>query len=159
MTADPPEDPRAATAPGRPPAGRYGPDRAARPGWVPVLLGATLVAAIVLAAWLGLRTGSVPIEGHDVGFRVLGDDAVVVTFDVTRAEPGRAATCRIEALNGQSRPGGRHRRRRGLRRARAGASLGDGAHVGARGERDSDQVPGGRLTRPARCLSSALWYH
>lgn len=99
MTADPPEDPRAATAPGRPPAGRYGPDRAARPGWVPVLLGATLVAAIVLAAWLGLRTGSVPIEGHDVGFRVLGDDAVVVTFDVTRAEPGRAATCRIEALN------------------------------------------------------------
>lgn len=83
-----------------PPPGRYGPARArgSRRLLVPtlVLLG---VAGVALAAWLGLRVGVAPVDWHDVGFRVDGDDLVEVTFDVTRPDPSRPASCVIEALN------------------------------------------------------------
>jgi hypothetical protein len=83
-----------------PPPGRYGPPRRSRPralvvaAWV--LLG---VAGVVLAAWLGLRTGSVRLDWHDIAFRVESPEQVQVTFDVTREDPGVPVTCVIEALN------------------------------------------------------------
>lgn len=86
--------------PPEPPPGRYGPARPTRSGrlLVPalVLLGAAGVAA---AIWLGLNVGTVPVDWHDVGFRVDGDESIEVTFDVTRSDPTRPATCVVEALN------------------------------------------------------------
>lgn len=83
-----------------PPPGRYGPARPARSRRLLVpalaLLGA---AGVAVAAWLGLRVGVVPVDWHDVGFRIDGDDLVEVTFDVTRSDPSRPASCIVEALN------------------------------------------------------------
>ena len=83
-----------------PPPGRYGPEPAARSRrlLVPALVALGL-AGVVLAAWLGLRVGAVPVGWHDVGFRIEGDDVLEVTFDVTRTDPSRTATCVVEALN------------------------------------------------------------
>src|SRR5690606_9494298 len=79
-----------------PPPDRYG-SRPGRRAARTAALVLALVAAVVAAAWFGLRS-TPPIQGHDVAFRVLGDDAVEVTFDVSRTDPARPATCRVEAL-------------------------------------------------------------
>lgn len=102
MTSQPAPEPAAGPqgTPLAPPPGRYGPVRSGRSRrlLVPalVLLG---VAALALAAWLGLRVGTVPVDWHDVGFRIEGDDLIEVTFDVTRPDPSRRASCVVEALN------------------------------------------------------------
>jgi ABC-type glycerol-3-phosphate transport system substrate-binding protein len=92
---DAPEVPDA--PPPGPPPDRYG-SRPGRRAARTAALVLALVAALVAAAWFGLRS-TPPIQGHDVAFRVLGDDAVEVTFDVSRTDPARPATCRVEALN------------------------------------------------------------
>jgi len=102
MTTQP--APELGPAPGRPavapPAGRYGASTAAPPRRLVVAALALLgLAGVALAAWLGLRVGVVPVDWDDVGFRVEGDELIEVTFDVTRTDPSRPATCVVEALN------------------------------------------------------------
>lgn len=102
MTTQPPPGPASTPsgAPLAPPPGRYGRPSAGPPRrLVVVALAAAGVAGVVLAAWLGLRVGVVPVDWHDVGFRIEGDDLMDVTFDVTRPDPSRAASCVVEALN------------------------------------------------------------
>lgn len=102
MTTQPPPE-RGQGSPGptlAPPAGRYGTRRTAPPRRLVVALLALLgLTGVGLAAWLGLRVGVVPVDWHDVGFRIEGDDLVEVTFDVTRSDPSRPASCVVEALN------------------------------------------------------------
>lgn len=82
-----------------PPPGRYGPAPGRSRRLVVPALVVLGLAGVALAAWLGLRVGVVPVEWHDVGFRVEGDDLLEVTFDVTRTDPSRPASCVVEALN------------------------------------------------------------
>lgn len=83
-----------------PPADRYGARTTAPPRRLVIALLAVLgLVGVGFAAWLGLRVGVVPVDWHDIGFRVEGDDLVEVTFDVTRADPSRPASCVVEALN------------------------------------------------------------
>lgn len=82
------------------PADRYGARRTGAPRRLVVALLALLgLAGVGLAAWLGLRVGVVPVDWHDVGFRIEDDELVEVTFDVTRSDPSRPASCVVEALN------------------------------------------------------------
>ncbi len=107
MTTQPPPDRGPGTAgPGTagtapaPPPGRYGPTAAPRSRRLLVAAFAILgLAGVGLAAWLGLRVGVVPVDWDDIGFRIDGDDAMEVTFDVTRPDPSRPASCVVEALN------------------------------------------------------------
>jgi hypothetical protein len=101
MTSPTPLEP-APGAPGpplAPPPGRYGPAPVRSRRLVVAALVLLGVAAVALAAWLGLRVGVVPVDWHDVGFSVEGDDLLEVTFDVTRPDPSRPASCVVEALN------------------------------------------------------------
>ena len=83
-----------------PDPGRYGPASTSPPRRLLVVALALLgLAGVGLAAWLGLRVGVVPVDWDDVGFRIDGDAAMEVTFDVTRPDPSRPASCVVEALN------------------------------------------------------------
>lgn len=101
-TPPPPERDLRSTGPAlAPPADRYGARRTAPPRRLVVALLAALgLVGVGVAAWLGLRVGVVPVDWHDIGFRVEGDELVEVTFDVTRSDPSRPASCVVEALNG-----------------------------------------------------------
>ncbi|GEN79667.1 DUF4307 domain-containing protein [Actinotalea fermentans] len=102
MTTQPTPGPAATPsgAPLAPPPGRYGRTTAGPSRrLVVVALAAAGLAGLALAVWLGLRVGVVPVDWHDVGFRVEGDDLIEVTFDVTRPDPSRPASCVVEALN------------------------------------------------------------
>lgn len=101
MTTPSPSEPAPGPSgsPLAPPPGRYGPAPARSRRLVVPALVALGVGAVALAAWLGLRVGAVPVDWHDVGFRVEGDELLEVTFDVTRADPSRPASCLVEALN------------------------------------------------------------
>ncbi len=81
------------------PAERYGDRPAAwrRPASV---LAVALLAAVGLGwvVWAGLHQANAPIRWNDVGYSVVDDSTTRVTFDVI-AEPGTAATCRLEAVN------------------------------------------------------------
>lgn len=85
----------AATAP---PVGRYGPapdPRRRRLGVVAlVLLG---VAGLALVVWFGLGAASAPVRWSQVGFHVLGADAVEVTYQVHRTDPAVPVECTVEA--------------------------------------------------------------
>jgi hypothetical protein len=84
---------------------RYGRAPATRPGTPtrPVLLGmwALGAGAVVLAAWLGLRSAGGPVTWDDVGFTLGGSRGVEVVYDVNRPDPSVAVRCRLEALNQQ----------------------------------------------------------
>ncbi len=87
-------EPAIVTPPGGPPAGRYGSEGRRRlPTLVIVLL---LAAGVAVAGWLALA-GQDRVHWRDVGFRVLGPEAVAVTFEVEQP-PGERAVCRLEAL-------------------------------------------------------------
>ncbi len=102
MTTQPPPErgPGPTTPALAPPPGRYGPATAHPPRRLLVVALTLLgLAGVGLAAWLGLRVGVVPVDWDDVGFRIEGDDRMEVTFDVTRPDPSRPASCVVEALN------------------------------------------------------------
>jgi hypothetical protein len=83
----------------QPPAGRYGPERAAgrRPAWlVPAVVVGVLAAAVLV--WLGITTFRDPVQWQDVGFSITGPESIDVTFQVTKA-PGATVRCRVRALN------------------------------------------------------------
>lgn len=91
---DPPADPAAP----RRPADRYG-DRPPLPRRT-VLVGTGLVAASFTAwvVWAGLGAADRDVRWRDVGYRVVGNDRVDVTFDVIK-EPGTTARCTLKALS------------------------------------------------------------
>lgn len=83
------------------PSGRYGPAARTRPRRLTVLLMWSLgLAAVGLAAWIGLTNGNPPVRWTDVGF-VLADDSVEIVYDITRPDPSLLVHCRLEALNQQ----------------------------------------------------------
>jgi hypothetical protein len=59
------------------------------------VLGAAGVAG---AVWIGLGTGSPPVQWEDVGYVVRGPERVDVTFRVVK-DPGATATCTLTALS------------------------------------------------------------
>ena len=83
----------------RPPAGRYGPTRAAgrRPAWVVPAGVAALLAAVVLV-WLGTSDLRDPVQWQDVGFSIAGPERIDVTFEVTK-DPGATVRCAVKALS------------------------------------------------------------
>lgn len=91
-------DPSADPAARRRPAGRYG-DRPALPRrTVVVALG--LVAAVFSGwvVWAGLGVADRDVRWEDVGFQVVGNDRVDVTFDVIK-DPEATARCTVTALS------------------------------------------------------------
>jgi hypothetical protein len=87
-------------SPARPerPADRYG--RAASQRTRRLVIGAGILVVLAVVAWFGWAAyasrGSA--TGTDIGFRVVNDASVDVTFDVTKPA-GKTATCVIEALD------------------------------------------------------------
>lgn len=83
----------------QPPAGRYGPDRAARrrPAWLVPAAIVTLVAAVAVV-WLGAGTLDDPVQWQDVGFSIVGPERIDVTFEVTK-DPAATVRCDVTALS------------------------------------------------------------
>jgi len=83
----------------QPPAGRYGPTRAAgrRPAWV-VPAGVVAVLAAVVLVWLGTSDLRDPVQWQDVGFSIAGPERIDVTFEVTK-DPGATVRCAVKALS------------------------------------------------------------
>jgi hypothetical protein len=80
------------------PAGRYGPAPSRRRR----LLGGALVAVVVAGAlawfaWAAVR-GTPKASAVTVGYRVVDNRTVQITFDVTKPEKS-TATCTVEALD------------------------------------------------------------
>ncbi len=88
------------STPARPalPAGRYGPPpRTGRRPLVVVALVATAVLVLAWIIWVVVSSRS-PVTWTDVGFRIVGDQRVDVTYDVHK---GKDATvvCTLRALD------------------------------------------------------------
>lgn len=80
-------------------ADRYGhpASPARRRGWV--LVGAAAgMAALGWVVWAGLGQASADVRYNDVGFRIVDDTRVEVTYDVGK-DPGRTARCTMQALD------------------------------------------------------------
>jgi hypothetical protein len=92
-----PDSPRRPDAPRRP-ADRYG-DRPPRSRRAVVVTLAPLAAAFMAwVVWAGLGAADRDVRWTDVGFRVVGDDRVEVTFDVVK-DPDVSARCTVTALS------------------------------------------------------------
>lgn len=83
----------------RPPAGRYGPEPTSRSTTLRrVGLGALVLVAVVVLAWVGIGVMREPVQWKDVGFRVDGPTSTQVTFEVTK-DPDATVTCQVQALS------------------------------------------------------------
>jgi hypothetical protein len=82
------------------PAGRYGPavTPVQRRRRILVTAAVAAVLGIATVVWAGSAVVGVPVRTQDVGFRVVDDGAVDVTFIVVR-EPGAVVRCRVRALS------------------------------------------------------------
>lgn len=94
------EGPRVtATSPApTPPAGRYGPERAASRRPLMVAVGLAVLVGVAVVAFLAVGALRDPVQWKDVGFTVRDAGRVDVTFEVTK-DPGSTATCRVQALS------------------------------------------------------------
>lgn len=92
--------PHSSTGPAAPrrPADRYG-DRPALPRRT-VVVALALVAAVFTSwvVWAGLGAADRDVRWEDVGFQVMGDGRVDVTFDVIK-DPEATARCTVTALS------------------------------------------------------------
>jgi hypothetical protein len=91
------------------PVGRYS-RQSRRPmaKWTRWALLAVAVAVGAVVAFVGYRNlGTKPIEAKQTAFRILGDDRVEVSFEVSRDQPERAAVCIIRARSQDGDEGGR----------------------------------------------------
>jgi hypothetical protein len=87
-------------APRLPPPARYGRPRLSRADRrrVGIVLGALGVAGGLLVAALGYRQlGHSDVTGALAGYRVINDQTVSVTINVTRADPSRPVDCIVRA--------------------------------------------------------------
>lgn len=66
--------------------------------WAIGVIGCTL--AVVLISWWVLRDASERITATTVGYKVVDDTSVRITFDVSRP-PQLAVTCTLRALDGR----------------------------------------------------------
>ena len=83
----------------RPPAGRYGPEPTSRSTTLRrVGLGALVLVAVAVLAWVGIGVMREPVQWKDVGFRVDGPTSTQVTFDVTK-DPDATVSCQVQALS------------------------------------------------------------
>ena len=81
------------------PAGRYG--APASPGRRRATRALAVVAAVVGVGWVvwaGLGQAGADVRYTDVGFRIVDDQRVDVTYDVGK-DPGRTAVCTLRALD------------------------------------------------------------
>ncbi len=93
-----PQSPPAPSGPQRP-AGRYDrvPSRARR--LVALAVGAlALAGALAWVVWAGLGQASADVRWTDVGFVIVGDTAVQVTYDIGK-DPKATAVCSLRALD------------------------------------------------------------
>ena len=90
--------PDASPSPAVRPAERYGDGPSPRRRLV--LGGVVVLAAVFLAwvVWAGLHLAQREVRWSDVGYDVVDDTTVEVTFTVVK-DPGSSAVCTIEALN------------------------------------------------------------
>jgi hypothetical protein len=81
-----------------PPAGRYGPPP--RTGRRPLVVVALVITAAVVLAWIlwVVIESRSPVHWTDVGFRIVSDQQVDVTYDVHK-DPAASATCTLRALD------------------------------------------------------------
>jgi hypothetical protein len=88
------------TTPARPalPAGRYGPPpRSGRRPTVVVALVAVTVEVLAWILWVVIESRS-PVQWTDVGFRILSNQRVDVTYDVHK-DKDATVTCTLRALD------------------------------------------------------------
>ncbi len=63
------------------------------------LLGASALIVSALVAWVAyVNLGSAPIETQSTSFENLPDNAMEMTFEITRDEPSRPVVCIVRAL-------------------------------------------------------------
>lgn len=89
------------TQPGPPvrPAERYG-DRVRRRGPALVALGVVATVFVGWVVWAGLGAANRDVRWSDVGYEVVDDTTVEVTFTVVK-DPDATVVCTVEALNGR----------------------------------------------------------
>lgn len=92
------DQPRPGWPRSRPPE-RYGD---VRPPWhravARLLAAAVVVAGLGWVVWAGLHHANRDVRWDEVGFSVVDDSRLDLTFDVIK-DPEASATCRLEALN------------------------------------------------------------
>jgi hypothetical protein len=82
------------------PAARYGPQRLSRRSrrWIAIGLTVLIVAAgVAIAIVASQRLGGADVEGELGGYRLVDDETVSVTIDVTRDDPSRPVVCIVRA--------------------------------------------------------------
>jgi hypothetical protein len=84
--------------PVRPPAGRYGPERAHGRSRAIIGWGALGALILVVIVWVGGGALQDPVQWKSVGFDVADASSTEVTFDVTKAKDA-SASCRVRALS------------------------------------------------------------
>jgi hypothetical protein len=80
---------------------RYGrtPDRRRRTRLLAIVAGIGVVAVVVAwVVWAGLLGPDASLGSRDLGYALIGDDAVEVRYEVT-VDAGRTASCALQALN------------------------------------------------------------
>jgi hypothetical protein len=97
MTAAPGPAPSGAVRP----ADRYGDIRSPARRRLALLAGALLLlAGLGWVVWAGLGVAQRDVRWNDVGYSVVDDTTVEVTFSVVK-DPGATVTCTVQALNGR----------------------------------------------------------
>ncbi len=91
------------------PAGRYGTQRKprSRKRWYWGLLGAFVVAGVVVAYVAYQNLGANPIDPEVTTYHVVDDGTVTATFTVDRNHPNQAADCIVYALAADGSEAGR----------------------------------------------------
>jgi hypothetical protein len=82
------------------PAARYGdvPSPGRRRA-VLAVIAALALAGVAFVVWAGLASAQREVRWDDVGYEVLDDTTVTVTFNVVK-DPDATVECRLKALNG-----------------------------------------------------------
>lgn len=82
----------------RRPAGRYGDRPPGRRRGTVVAVGALALVFLGWVVWAGLASAGKDVRWSDVGFVIVDDGAVEVTFEVVK-DPGATARCTLKAMS------------------------------------------------------------
>nr|WP_024800072.1 DUF4307 domain-containing protein [Nocardia sp. BMG51109] len=81
-------------------ADRYGTRPARRRRWLPYALGAAVVVAGLIVAFVGYRQfGPKEIEPEQLGYTIVDDSTLDIHFKVTREHPDRPVVCFVRAMD------------------------------------------------------------